>query len=283
MFTASPENTPRLFDLIHVDDPRLTAAFYFALNDTLVAEDLKHGSRIAYGARRWRVVTLRGDVIETSGSMAGGGNRQIRGKMGEKVKTQSSATAAAAANRSSLGGSANIDELRRSTQELQNEVNYLQEQQGQLERDCAQLQQALRAGETELKRLRLQLAGLEQHLPRQQQQVEQQRAVMERTKADPKRTAQLEANIAASRERLNAAKANTTGLLERVAVANEAVKAINSELVGAIEKRIADQTKQMVRSGLDWMIVVVCKVYFVGQYFICKRLFTDGCPGIRSR
>ncbi|KOB66221.1 Structural maintenance of chromosomes protein, partial [Operophtera brumata] len=36
-------------------------AFYYALRDTLVASDLDQASRIAYGATRYRVVTLKGD------------------------------------------------------------------------------------------------------------------------------------------------------------------------------------------------------------------------------
>lgn len=62
-----PENAHRLFDLVRVEDKRVLPAFYFALRNTLVANDLDQGSRIAYGATRFRVVTLRGDLIEISG------------------------------------------------------------------------------------------------------------------------------------------------------------------------------------------------------------------------
>lgn len=58
---------PRLYDLIKVTDERVKTAFYFALRDTLVANDLEQASRIAYGARSYRVVTLNGDLIEMSG------------------------------------------------------------------------------------------------------------------------------------------------------------------------------------------------------------------------
>ena len=51
------------------------------MRDTLVANDLEQGSRIAYGRIRHRVVTLQGNIIETSGTMSGGGNPQ-RGRMG---------------------------------------------------------------------------------------------------------------------------------------------------------------------------------------------------------
>lgn len=84
----SPENVPRLFDLVRVEDESILPAFYFALKDTLVANDLTQGTRIAYGAKRWRVVTLQGGVIETSGTMTGGGKTVARGKMGQRVQTK---------------------------------------------------------------------------------------------------------------------------------------------------------------------------------------------------
>lgn len=62
-----PENVHRLYDLVRVEDNRVRTAFYYALRDTLVADDLDQASRIAYGAQRYRVVTLGGDLIETTG------------------------------------------------------------------------------------------------------------------------------------------------------------------------------------------------------------------------
>lgn len=64
----TPENTPRLFDLVKVKDEEIRQAFYFALRDTLVADNLDQATRVAYRKdRRWRVVTLQGQIIEQSG------------------------------------------------------------------------------------------------------------------------------------------------------------------------------------------------------------------------
>lgn len=49
IFGYSPENAPRLFDLVRYNDDRLKGAFYYALRDTLVADDLDQASRIAFG------------------------------------------------------------------------------------------------------------------------------------------------------------------------------------------------------------------------------------------
>ena len=78
-----PEGSKRLFDLITPSDPALLPAFYMALRDTLVAKDLDAAVAMAYqgGKPMWRVVTLEGNLIETSGSMSGGGKTVKSGGM----------------------------------------------------------------------------------------------------------------------------------------------------------------------------------------------------------
>lgn len=80
----TPENVPRLFDLITPKDPKFAPAFFKATGNTVVAESLEQANRIAYGKKRWRVVTLGGDLIDTSGAMSGGGTRVQRGGMSSK-------------------------------------------------------------------------------------------------------------------------------------------------------------------------------------------------------
>ncbi|KAJ3258716.1 hypothetical protein HK103_003310 [Boothiomyces macroporosus] len=77
---TTPEHAPRLFDLIK-SEGRYLPAFYQALGDTLVADNLEQANRIAYGKQRYRVVTLTGQLIDKSGTMSGGGNRVERGGM----------------------------------------------------------------------------------------------------------------------------------------------------------------------------------------------------------
>ncbi|KAI0778854.1 RecF/RecN/SMC protein [Trametes elegans] len=82
----TPENVPRLFDLIRPKEPRFAPAFYKALGNTLVADNLEQANRIAFGGqRRWRVVTLAGQLIDASGTMSGGGTSVQRGGMSSKL------------------------------------------------------------------------------------------------------------------------------------------------------------------------------------------------------
>lgn len=84
----TPENVPRLFDLITPKEPRFASVFYKSVSDTLVAKDLDQANRIAFGGqRRWRVVTLTGQLIDASGTMSGGGNQVSRGGMSSKLQS----------------------------------------------------------------------------------------------------------------------------------------------------------------------------------------------------
>merc|ERR1719361_90046 len=63
----TPQNAPRLFDLIEVTEPRFAPAFYFVYRDALCADSLESANAIAFaGGRRWKVVTKSGQLIEQS-------------------------------------------------------------------------------------------------------------------------------------------------------------------------------------------------------------------------
>ena len=85
----TPEGVPRLFDLIKPKEGKFAQAFYKGLFNTLVAEDLQQAQRIGYGKKRWRVVTLGGQLIDPSGTMSGGGARIQKGGMSSKFSGES--------------------------------------------------------------------------------------------------------------------------------------------------------------------------------------------------
>jgi len=85
--SPTPENVPRLYDLVVPKDEKFAPAFLKAIGNTLVAADVEQANRIAFssgGSKRYRVVTLDGALIETSGAMSGGGNQVSRGAMSSK-------------------------------------------------------------------------------------------------------------------------------------------------------------------------------------------------------
>ncbi|KAJ1794967.1 Structural maintenance of chromosomes protein 4 [Coemansia sp. RSA 1938] len=89
---STPEDAPRLFDLVEPSDAKFVPAFYHAMGDTIVAANMEQARRVAYGRRRFRVVTLDGNVLEASGTMSGGGNRVSRGAMSSTPSAQGDVT-----------------------------------------------------------------------------------------------------------------------------------------------------------------------------------------------
>ena len=56
------------------------------MGNALVADDMEQANRTAFGVTSmWKVVALAGQVIDTAGTMSGGGNQAARGRMSSKL------------------------------------------------------------------------------------------------------------------------------------------------------------------------------------------------------
>lgn len=86
----APKPSERLFDCVKCPNANLRVAFYQALRNTLVTSTLEEASAIQFGSsgkhpvrkNNFRLVTLQGQVIESSGAISGGGRRQKSGRLG---------------------------------------------------------------------------------------------------------------------------------------------------------------------------------------------------------
>ncbi|KAK6047741.1 SMC protein Flexible Hinge domain protein [Cooperia oncophora] len=85
MDTKKKFPAPRLFDLIDIPDPRLRKVFYSTVFDTLVVDTLKQATDLSCKDRSLRIVTLLGQVVDSSGTVSGGGQPKY-GLMGNKEK-----------------------------------------------------------------------------------------------------------------------------------------------------------------------------------------------------
>lgn len=80
--TKIPKKTLKLIDMLQIKDPKFQPAFYYAIQDTLVAENLYDAKDAAFNyGERHRVVTVDGNLIDISGTFQGGGNQIRRGGM----------------------------------------------------------------------------------------------------------------------------------------------------------------------------------------------------------
>jgi structural maintenance of chromosome 4 len=137
-----------------VNDPCFLTAFYYSLRNTLVANDLEQGSRIAYGQTRHRVVTLQGQIIETSGTMSGGGNPQ-RGRMGNKLSSTDSET------------THTVESLKRmvdKVKEYENELRTLINQKLELEPEVYELKTKIEEAKQNLNKWRMETDSLKEQI-----------------------------------------------------------------------------------------------------------------------
>jgi structural maintenance of chromosome 4 len=149
----APAGAQRLFDLLRDVEPQHVGAFYFALRDTLVARDLATARQLAFGgARRWRVVTVDGALIDLSGTMSGGGSRVVKGLI---KASKGGAAASAAAGGDDVPTPAQLEQLERVVSDAESEVQRSRQQCHALEQELVRLDQATQRLDIELPKLRL--------------------------------------------------------------------------------------------------------------------------------
>ncbi|KAJ2237530.1 Structural maintenance of chromosomes protein 4 [Coemansia sp. RSA 1722] len=210
-----PDGVPRLFDLVKPADPKFLPAFYHAMGDTLVARDMEQARRVAYGRRRFRVVSLDGNVLEAAGTMSGGGNRVARGAM------------------SSRPVSADV---------TQTTVAKLAAAREAAEIDCAEQQTALRALQTKHKALQSRYDELEALLPRLELEL---KTVDEQVQMAKKRARDL---AGAQDQPDDASAARRAQIDARVAAENQSIAVLHSQCA-TIEADIRGLQEKIMQAG----------------------------------
>lgn len=227
-----PQNASRLLDLIKVEDERVLPAFYYGLFETLVADNIQQAREIAYGAHRYRVITLNGDLIETTGTMSGGGRQQLRGKMGQKVQTKT------ANSRQSLSGR-DLDNLASIIQNLSERRNDLQHQQGILDNEIKALQNEITKQEREYNRFEVVMKSLSEQIPRLENQLAKQKQKADDAKTDESKTRDL-------KKKVNDGKVQFEKKNKEVEAIQKEVDAINAQL-----KEISDRKVKDIKTKID--------------------------------
>lgn len=178
----TPEDCPRLFDLVKSKHERFRPAFYHVLQNTIVAKDSSQADRVAYGAKRWRVVSLEGKLIDKSGVMSGGGNRVAKGAMSSKV--------AADTTKEQVG------KLEVDRDALEKDYAAIQDQQRELEGQARDLQAQIPKLETQAQKLGLELGSIERNIEDSQKRIQELGAEQSTSKSDKSKTSSLEKSIA---------------------------------------------------------------------------------------
>ncbi|XP_011345099.2 structural maintenance of chromosomes protein 4 [Ooceraea biroi] len=234
----TPENVHRLFDLVKVEDERVLPAFYYGLQDTLVAQDLDQATRIAYGRTRYRVVTQKGELIELSGTMSGGGRTVLRGRMGQKVVRNEPS-------------SADIEELRSQLDSVFEECNKLRTKQQPLEQQIHTLSTALKDMTVDKNKFSIEVQTLREQEPSLRAQFEAQEKKVAESVSDPREVAQLEKAVEKAKSHLDEVQTSSASVERAVERINKKIDDISGNRVRDQQTKITQLTKSVDKTKAE--------------------------------
>jgi structural maintenance of chromosome 4 len=227
----TPENVPRLFDLVKAKEERFRPAFYSVLQNTLVAENLEQANRIAYGARRWRVVTLDGALIDVSGTMSGGGTAVAKGAMSSKAQNESSKE--------------EVSALEAERDAIEEKYRQFQERQQVVEAHLKELADAIPALDTEIQKSALEIESLERKIVDIDRRMEELRAEEKSSSTDEAKIKSLEKQKDDQEKELAKLHTQTAGLEEQIKQLNDKIMEVGGVKLRT-QKAKVDGLKQQI-------------------------------------
>ena len=211
----TPENVPRLFDLIKSKDEKFRPAFYHSLQNTLVAKDLAQANRIAYGAKRWRVVTLDGQLIDKSGTMSGGGNTVKKGLMSSKLVSDISKV--------------QVAKLEVDRDAVEQDFQKFQDRQRELEHSLRELKDQIPRFDTKMQKIGLELESSARNLVDAQRRIKELSKEHQPSKTDDSRVAALEREIAKLNKEIEKLHSETVSVEQEIKALQDKIMEVGGE------------------------------------------------------
>ncbi|KAK5133033.1 hypothetical protein LTR08_008238 [Meristemomyces frigidus] len=228
----TPENVPRLFDLVKSKHDRFLPAFYSVLQNTLVASDLEQANRIAYGAKRWRVVTLDGQLIDKSGTMSGGGTKVAKGGMSSKLAAEVSKD--------------QVARMEVDRDALEKEYVELQESQREYGAQLRELHGRLPQLETQAQKLGLELDSIDRNIADARERIQELGAEAQPSKSDKNKISSLEKSVEKMQHEVEKLQAESAGLEDEVKELQDKIME-----VGGVKLRIQKGKVDGLREQID--------------------------------
>jgi structural maintenance of chromosome 4 len=211
----TPEDVPRLFDLIKSKDEKFRPAFYHSLQNTLVAKDLAQANRIAYGAKRWRVVTLDGQLIDKSGTMSGGGNTAKKGLMSAKLVADTSKE--------------QVAKLEVDRDALEQDFQKFQDRHRELESTLRDLNNQIPKLDTKIQKLGLEVESSARNLADAQRRIKELSKEHQPSQTDDNRVASLEKEIAKLNKEIDKLHGETASVEQEIKALQDKIMEVGGE------------------------------------------------------
>ncbi|KAJ6178765.1 Structural maintenance of chromosomes protein [Penicillium mononematosum] len=183
-------------------DPKFAPAFYSVMQNTLVAKDLEQANRIAYGARRWRVVTEDGQLIDVSGTMSGGGTRVARGGMSSKQVADTTKE--------------QVSRLESDLEELEKKFQAFQDKQRNVEAQMKERSEEIPRLETKIQKIMIEIDSTKRSLADAQRRVKELGAQHQPSDSDEAQVAALEKQIAKAQKEIAKLNDEKSGIEEEI-------------------------------------------------------------------
>ncbi|WWC93076.1 uncharacterized protein L201_008041 [Kwoniella dendrophila CBS 6074] len=222
----TPENVPRLFDLIKPKDPRFAPAFYKGLLNTLVADDLIQAQRIGYGKKRWRVVTLAGQLIDPSGTMSGGGAKVSRGGMSSKFTADKVAPEVVA-------------KYEKESSTAQEELNKFQEEREEVEIEVKSLKKRLPEIEIQLEKIELDVQTQRKRIEEGAKRLKELISQSKPDAADEKRINQLDSEVKSLTKETDKLREKSSGISEQIKSLQNKILDVGGVRLRAIQSKVS--------------------------------------------
>ncbi|RFN55017.1 structural maintenance-chromosome 4 [Fusarium flagelliforme] len=230
----TPENAPRLFDLVTAKEDKFRPAFYHAMQDTLVAADLAQANRIAYGAKRWRVVTLDGELIDKSGTMSGGGSTVKRGLMSSKLVSDVSREQVAKYESDRDGWETKFQEFQEYQRECETRLKELNEKIPQLD--------------TRMQKIGLEIESAERNIADMQRRIKEVSKEHQPSATDNSRIAALQKEIAKLNRDIERLHGETSSVEEEIKALQDKIMEVGGEKLRAQRAKV-DSIKEEISSN----------------------------------
>jgi structural maintenance of chromosome 4 len=208
----TPENVPRLFDLVKSRDERFRPAFYSVMQNTLVADNLEQANRIAYGQKRWRVVTLEGQLIDKSGTMSGGGTRVMKGAMSSKLVATVSKD--------------QVSKMEVDRDALERQLQAHLKQQREFNDTLRDLNEQVPQLETMTQKLSMEISSIERNIADAEKRIKEIGAEQNTTQSDKSRMASLEKTISATERDIAKLHSEMASIEEEIKVLQDKIMEI---------------------------------------------------------
>lgn len=232
----TPENAPRLFDLVNPKEDKFRPAFYHALQDTLVATDLAQANRIAYGARRWRVVTLNGELIDKSGTMSGGGTSVKKGLMSSKLVADTTKE--------------QVQKLEDDRDALEQKFQEFLEYQRECETRLRDLKNRIPQLETKMQKISLEIESATKNLADSQRRIKELSKEHQPSKTDDNRIAALEKEIKSLNKEVGKLHGETATVEEEIKALQDKIMQVGGEKLRAQRAKV-DGLKAEITSNSE--------------------------------